>query len=206
MPGFNIPLPNSCHDVNAFTDSSAFDGPNHLIESARAHRYCLRVFSQSGQGSSNIHPFGTLSDGILLYLSKCSRPSIEIDEITIHNAQDEIYRPGKNRWNTIDFTFYEVLYDKEPTTNEHVTDQTAYRIFTWWAFRVINIQSSCIGSPAEYAADAQLDMLDGVGREIWTYQLYRCWPTKITPSELDYASSEISTISATLRYDKALEY
>jgi hypothetical protein len=48
-------------------------------------------------------------------------------------------------------------------------------------------------------------MLDGLGNPIWTYYLVNCWPSKITPSDLSYAMTEIADITVTLTYDRALE-
>lgn len=201
MPGFNIPFSSFCHDDDAFQEMSSYEGPTYLKETARAHRYKLEVMS----GLDGLSGSG---EGILLFLSKCTRPSAEIDEITIHNGQDEIYRPGKNRWRPIEFTFYEVLNDVEgpPTLNV-----TASKIFSLWAERAVNLQTSRIGSVntdaagTAYYTNAQLDMLNGVGNPVWTYDLYRCWPVKVVPKDLSYGDSAISETSVTLRFDKAFE-
>ena len=48
-------------------------------------------------------------------------------------------------------------------------------------------------------------MTDGADSTIWQYQMYGCWPSKISPDDLDYAASEISEIAFTLEMDKAKE-
>ena len=48
-------------------------------------------------------------------------------------------------------------------------------------------------------------MLDGEGNTIWKYELYGCWPSKVSPSDLDYKSTDISSISMTLQIDRAVE-
>lgn len=201
MPGFNIPFSGSCHDENAFQEGSAYDGPSYMRETARAHRYKLEVMEGFGG-------LGSSGSGILLFLAKCTRPSPEIDEIVIHNAQDEIYRPGKNRWKPIEFTFYEVLNDSEDAPTVNVT---ASRVFKFWAERTVDLRTSSIGptngdgAGPGYYTDAQLDMLNGIGSPVWTYDLYRCWPTKVIPKDLNYSDSAISETSVTLRFDKAFE-
>lgn len=194
MPGFNIPFSVTCHEENAFQQTAAFDGPTYKRETGRSHRYVLEVFE----------PFGNKSTGILLFLNKCTRPSAEIDEITIHNGQDEIYRPGKHRWKTIELTFYEVFEDEGEEGTSTLRDQTAQLMFRLWANQTVNINSSNL-APQDSIKDAQLDMLDGVGNAMWTYYIYRAWPTKVSPSTLSYADTNISEITATLRYDKAIE-
>lgn len=195
MPGFKIPLANACHDPDAFRGRSPFDGPTNMRETARKHRYSLEVVSRLDRPV-----FGDRDSGLLLFLFKCTRPSIEIDEMKIHNGQDEIFRPGKQHWNPVEFSFYEVLNDADPPTE----NQAASMMFRWWAENTVNIRNSRI-APPDLMADCELDMLDGSGNPIWTYYLYRSWPTKITPSDLTYSSSDIAEISATIRYDKAQE-
>lgn len=195
MPGFHIPLVNECHDIDAFRGRSTFDGPTNSRETARKHRYSLEVVTRLGEAV-----LGDRDRGMLLFLNKCTRPSVEIDQITIHNGQDEIFRPGKHHWNPVEFTFYEVLNDSDPPTE----NQAAASMFRWWAENTIDIRRSRI-MPPEFTADCELDMLDGSGNSVWTYHLYRAWPIKIAPADLSYSSSEISEISATLRFDKAFE-
>src|SRR5262245_8947291 len=98
MPGFNIPY-TSCPpgaDATSTIIASGYNGQSNTVETARSYRYLLDVLTPlSEQGSG----------GLLLFLKSASRPEPEIDEITIHNGQDEIYRPGKNRWSPVELTF-----------------------------------------------------------------------------------------------------
>lgn len=194
MPGFNIPPFNSAEtcDTDSFKNQSAYFGPSSTVETARKHRYRLEI----------LEPFGSNNDGILLFCEKCTRPSPELDEIVIHNAQDEIYRPGKQKWNPIEFTFYEKL--REESGNSSV-DDVAERIYRWWGETMVDLTRSIHNPITNYYKNAHLQMLDGVGRPVWTYFLYECWPHKISPSDLSYSDSDIATISVTLRYNKARE-
>jgi hypothetical protein len=145
-----------------------------------------------------LEPFGySDSYGILLFLEKCTRPTLEVDEITIHNAQDEIYRPGKQRWSPIEFTFYEKADDR--------VDEVAERIYSWWGQTMIALTRSTHNRVTNYYKSAVLQMLDGVGHPIWSYYLYDCWPQKVSPIELSYSDSDIATITVTLRFNKAEE-
>ena len=164
-------------------------GPSYLTETARKHRYKLEI----------LDPL----TNILLFCEKCTRPTPEIDEIVIHNGQDEIYRPGKQRWSPIEFTFYEKLrgtYSPSVQTNE-----TAELIYEWWGETMIDLTRSVHKQVVSYYKDAQLQMLDGVGQPVWTYFLRDCWPQKITPIDLAYSDSDVATITVTLRYNKAQE-
>lgn len=188
MPGFNIPYtPEGCEAV-----AQAGIGPSHVQEFARVHRFLLEV----------LQPLGSQDDGLLLYLEKCNRPSVEYDKILIHSAQDEIPRPGKTHWKDVEFTFYEKVVELDGGNMEN---QCTKFIYDWHALGMIDIETSLHLSPAAYLKDCRLQMLDGSGEPIWTYHLYECWPMKVSPTDLDYGSSDIARTSVTLAYARAKE-
>ena len=192
MPGFNIPLNAKCVDTDAFKESGTYVGPHNTVETARVHRYRLEI----------LEPL----QSVVLFCEKCTRPTPEIDEIVIHNGQDEIYRPGKQRWSPIEFTFYEKLRGGDPLTGiGDQTDETAELIYKWWGETMIDLTRSAHNPVKDYYKQAQLQMLDGVGNPVWTYFIYDCWPQKVSPTDLSYSDSEIATITVTLRFNKAQE-
>lgn len=191
MPGFNIPFSAECHDENAFQEQAAYLGIDYLAETARKHRYLLDI----------LEPLGNQSDGLLLFLEKCTRPVPEFDEITIHNGQDEIYRPGKTKWNAVEFSFYE----KFRGNPGDFTNQAAEKIYQWWAETTAVISESRLAPALNIYKNAELQMVDGIGNSAWTYFLYDCWPQKVSPSDLSYSDSDIATVAVTLRYNKAQE-
>ena len=152
--------------------------PGATVETARQHRW----------------KFATLDavKDILLYAHKAGRPKIEFDRAQLHHGQDVIWFPGKQKWLPIDISFYHVI------TN---TD-TAFQIYQWWSTKVIDISSSAINLTKQTCT---LEMLNGVGAAIYRYTMYGCWPSKVTPDELDYTSSKISEVTITLEMDKAKE-
>lgn len=187
MPGFKIPNVISCT-----SRPSTYDGPDIDVEFARTNRWLFEV----------LPPFGTIKDGILLYAHKCTRPTPEIDQIVIHHGQDEIYRPGKNRWSPIDITFYEKT--KSLSDIPKLVDEAAERVYKWWSESVLVLRESRHGKQEGFP-NGILKMLDGYGNTIWEYNLYQCWPTKVTPSDLDYADGNIAEITVTIRFNKAKE-
>ncbi len=178
MPGFNI--------------TGSESGPPSNLETARKHRYRFIAFGDD------------LND-ILLFAEKATRPQPEIDAIVAHHGQDEISFPGKNRWSTVDITFYEVLQGGGGPFDELSSsyDLVAKRIYDWWAVSVISLASSKLGPKPK--RDCELALLDGRGEPVYTYQMYGCWPTKITPSELDYTATGLAEITVTLKMDKVRE-
>jgi hypothetical protein len=167
MPGFRIPTRDSC-------PGEPGTGPVHTIETARKHRYILEV----------CEPMGEQHAGLLLYLAKCTRPNIDIDEVTIHSGQDEIVRPGKHHWKAIEFTFYEKLRGES-----QLTDHCAELVWRWWAETMFRLRDSVHNPASDYLKNCQLQMLDGGGDDVWTYFLFDCWPSKVSPSDLAYSDS-----------------
>lgn len=199
MPGFDIRNGYAfCHpDPTATPSSVSHFSPSNTVETARKYRYRLEILEPLDE------------DFLLLYAYKITRPIIEFDTIVIHNGQGEIYRPGKNRWQPIEISFYERVYGTfenagtPDATGGH--NQAAKLIYDWWANSVLNINNSLHGPANGYQKPAEVAMLDGLGNPIWTYYLVNCWPSKVTPSDLSYTMTEIADITVTLTYDRALE-
>lgn len=196
MPGFNIPsIVAGCHDEFAVEAGTRFESsPSSSVETLRSHRFRFEIFASVNRGSSIW----------LAYPKQCTRPNPEIDEITIHNGPDQIYRPGKVKWSPVQVTFYEIA-----ETGDGLTPSA---LFTLWAQNTIDLETSSIGSlrPADLDSptlnfNALIEMLDGAGNPLWQYWLYNCWPTKISPANISYDESNILTTDVTLRFDKAFE-
>jgi hypothetical protein len=192
MPGFfAVPIGDrdfSCLGEGGFGEPSTYEGPPYTEETARVHRYKLQV----------MQPIDPYAEGLLLYAYKCGRPAPEIDEITIHSGQSEIYRPGKNRWRPLEFTFYEVLDDE--------CDIAARAMYNWHAQIMFNSPEYHHNPPRLYLKPVRLDMLDGTGQSYWIYEMLDCWPTKVTPSDLSYADTAIADVTVTMRFQHCFEY
>ncbi len=191
MPGFSIPtvaVSSSSCDGPPISGTERI-GPSNNAEFAREHRYLLEVFQPFTRSSA---------ENLLLFSKSCNRPSTNHDVITIHNGQDEIYRPGKVRWNPLDFTFYEAMGPGN-------TNLAAELIYDWWANNVYDLSKSRQRSPRVIYKNAYLSLLDGGGTSIWMYQIEEAWPTKVTPSDLSAESNDIGTITLTLRFNKCRE-
>ena len=179
MPGFNI-------------EGTLIGQPSNTVETARSHRYVFSVLEP-------------LKD-ILVYAHKASRPTFETDVIKIHSGQDRIYRPGQHYWNPIEITIYEVVLSHYGSSAPNMPlNNTANYLYEWWQGTMVDTLKSRQGKPRGYRKECKLEMLDGEGNTIWKYELYGCWPSKISPSDLDYKSTDISSISMTLQIDRAVE-
>lgn len=158
-------------------------GPSSTIETARQHRWKFSVLSPI--------------KNILLYAHKSGRPSPEFDKIVMHHGQDQINFPGKNKWPPIDISFYQVLGK----------DDVAGTIYDWWRMTIIDISNSSVVGNKE-TCELQLlygANLGGVDTVAYTYRMFGCYISKVTPDALDYSSSAISEITFTLEIDKVIE-
>lgn len=198
MPGFDVGIFGACHDTGV--PDGRKSGPQNVEETARRHRYEFQVLEPLDRDTEG-------STFLLFFAYRATRPTPEIDKITIHNGQDEIYRPGKHRWNPIDITFYERVSQIEES---QYYDQPAKLLYKWWAGTpygtaggMIHLDVSLQGT--KYKKPCQLAMLDGYGQPIWSYYLANAWPVKVSPCDLSYADTEIADITVTLSYDKAIE-
>jgi hypothetical protein len=111
----------------------------------------------------------------------------------IHHGQDQINFPGKNKWPSIDISFYQVLGGK---------NDVAGAIYEWWTRSVVDISKSKINL---IKRTCELQQLDGSGVGVYIYTIYGCYISKVKPDDLDYSSSAISEITFTLEMDKAIE-
>ena len=209
--GFNIkydtqdgvPTSANCGPPQFALPAQPFSGPSNIDEYARNHRFRIETML----------PLRSQQLDILINAEKCTRPSVEFDEIKIHNGQDEIYRPGKHRWAPIEFTFYERVGASQdngliasPQGQPNLASQA---IYNWWAgqqdYSMLNWRESRQFKPDDYQVDVNLSMVDGLGRNIWTYILRECWPLKVFSTDLNYADTELSRITVSLRYNRAEE-
>jgi hypothetical protein len=201
MPGFSVPVAKTkCEtdsvNKNLPTVYSATHSPSNLIETARNYRWLFELLpaldSRAFNGNSSIT--SQAPGNLLTYLKKCDRPTMDFDEIPIHNGPRTMYRPGKFKHNPIKLEFYEIL---GPVA---FTDGPAVRIYEWMRKLVYKTEQGIYSKFSEYSFNAKLALLDGKGQYLHIYELYNCFPLNITPSNLDYEADSIGNVSVTLRY------
>jgi len=154
-------------------------GPSSTLETARRHRWKFLTLDP-------------IKD-ILLFAHKSGRPGPEFDKVIMHHGQDQIQFPGKNKWASIDVSFYQVVGAK---------NDVAGAIYEWWSKSVVDISKSRISL---IKRTCELQLLDGVGDAVYIYMMYGCYISKVKPDDLDYTSSAISEITFTLEMDKVIE-
>jgi hypothetical protein len=173
MPGFNI----------GGTGGEASGGPPSLAEVRRTHRWVFQTL-------------GYLTDrNVMLVLKTAQRPSFQFEEPAMHHNQEQIYFAGKQTWEAISLTFYDV---------EQAPDVSA-AMWTWLN-TVEDIANVCVAPPSQYKDRlANLQMVDGCGNATETWTIYNGWPQQVNWNGLDYSSTELQLIEVKYRFDRALK-
>jgi phage tail-like protein len=165
-------------------------------------------FNIGGQGAGNVPPanaetrrkhrwfFETMGDAlkqnVLIVLSKAQRPSFKFSEAAMHHDQEVAWFAGKQEWDPIELEWYDT--EQDPEASGAIWD---------WLNKVNQINQVSVAPPKEYKKQASLKMAKGDGSPSETWKIYNCWPREINWNELDYSSSDIATITVSMRYDRA---
>lgn len=175
MPGFNI-MP--------YGGGYSAQGPSNTLETRRKHRW---VFESIGRGT------GSFSQAELLVLQSASRPSFKFEEPEMHHNQEVARFAGKQDWDPVTLTWYDVQQDPDVS-----------RGIYHWIETVVNMQSIKVAHPRLYKKTAKLSMIDGAGSTTESWTMLGTWPANCNWQELDYTSTDIQTIEATMRFDRAI--
>jgi len=175
MPGFNIAPYGGGYSVQ---------GPSNVLETRRKHRW---VFETIGRGT------GSFSQTELLVLQSASRPSFKFEEPEMHHNQEVSRFAGKQDWEPITMTWYDVQQDPDVSRGIYM-----------WIETVVNMFSLQVAHPRLYKKTAVLLMIDGVGQTTERWTMLGTWPSTCNWQELDYTSTDIQTLEATMRYDRAV--
>ena len=157
------------------------NGPSNQIEIRRVHRWTFQV----------LQPFSTQA---LLVLQKAGRPSFEFEDVMMHHNQEHAHFAGKQKWTPIELVFYDV--EQSPDMSKEVYA---------WLGTVVDLGPVNVAHPSKYKTQALLQLEDGFGNADESWDIYGAWPLKCDwgSSDLDYTSTELLTIKATLSYDRA---
>ncbi len=159
-------------------------GPSHTSETRRKHRW---VFESIGRGENSF------SQAELLFLQSASRPSFKFEEPEMHHNQEVARFAGKQDWDPVTLTWYDVQQDPDVSRGIYM-----------WIETVVNMQSIKVAHPRLYKRTASLLMIDGAGQTSESWTMLGTWPANCNWQELDYTSTDIQTIEATMRYDRAV--
>jgi hypothetical protein len=158
--------------------------PPNTLETRRVHRW---VFRTIGRGT------GTFTQVELLVLKSASRPKFKFEEAKMDHDQETAYFAGKQTWEPIEMTWYDVEQNPDISAGIYA-----------WLETVVNLSCAQCSHPATYKKQAILTVTNSFGAVSEEWTMYGTWPLDVDWKGLDYTSSEILTCVAKMRYDRAV--
>lgn len=126
------------------------------------------------------------------YVKSASRPKYTSEETEIPFLNTSTYVVGRFKWETISVTF------RDP-----IGPSATQALMEW-----VRLHSESVtgrqGYAAGYKKDIELEMLDPTGVIIEKWILQGTMLNDVDFGSLDYSSSDIAEITATLRFDRAI--
>lgn len=128
------------------------------------------------------------------FVVTASRPNLSIEETEINHLNAKTWIPGKAAWETITVTYIDVAHE------------TNRMIWNWLAttYDFTDPVNLPMGNKRDWDATGILNMYDGCGVLLETWNLQHMWPQAINWGEVDYSSSDNCTIELTLRYSDVI--
>lgn len=177
IPGFNIQT----------------DSPNQkfaLAEPRRKHRWAITAITNA---SGDVIPAGEC-----VYLEKAARPQFKYDQAEMHHDQEVAYFAGKQSWEPITLSWYDIETPVDVSTKVATWIQSITKNF----FNIGDVTRVAV--PSDYKSTVKIQVRDGDGVPTETWIIYNAWPESSNWGELDYTSSEILRIEVSMRYDRAV--
>jgi len=126
------------------------------------------------------------------WLSSASRPSITQNEVEIPFLNTSTWVIGRFNWESISVTF------RDP-----IGPSATQALMEW-----VRLHSETVtgrqGYAAGYKKDIELEMLDPTGVVVQKWILQGTQLNDVDFGGLDYSSSDLADITATLRFDRAI--
>ncbi len=127
------------------------------------------------------------------------RPNVEFDDITIDLYNSKMRLAGKHTWQDVSV---ELRDDASGAITRLVGEQLQRQMDF--------MEQSSASSGIDYKFLTRCEMLDGGNganepQVLETWELYGCYLTSANYNNLDYSTSDVQTVSLSIRYDNALQ-
>lgn len=128
-----------------------------------------------------------------------TRPSVSFDDITIDIYNSKVRMAGKHTWDDVTVNFRD-------DAGGNVAKLMGEQLQKQFDF----MEQSSASSGIDYKFITRCEVLDGGNGTneptvLETWELYGCYITTVNYNDLTYATSEPATVTATLRYDNAVQ-
>jgi len=124
-------------------------------------------------------------------IKTANRPSLESEEVMLEHMNTTRYVKGKSRWQPLEITLYDPII---PSASQQVHE---------WIILHHESVTGADGYAEFYKKEVKINVLDPVGAIVEEWVLHGCYIQSANFGDLDFASSDPTEISLTLRYDYA---
>jgi len=135
---------------------------------------------------------GGLPGNVSYLVSSSTVPAHTIDPIEL-NWQGQIAKYGSTHtWDDWTVTF---KVDK---------NAEIHKSFVKWSNKIHHPETGVHGAPSDYMEDQKVEMLDGDGNPISSFNLIKAWPSSVGEITLDYSAKEAATFDVTFAFQYAI--
>lgn len=137
------------------------------------------------------------SKDLSLQAVNLTRPNLTFEEVPLHRYNSTSYIAGKHVWEPMTLTVEDDITGKasQIIQNQLEAQQKLIGADGPWL--------ATAATASQYKFGAIIEMLDGDERVTERWKMEGCWIMTVDYGDLDYAASEASTITVTMRFDHA---
>jgi hypothetical protein len=128
-----------------------------------------------------------------------SRPNVSFEQMTVDIYNSKVFLAGKHTWEPITMNLREdVSNNVQKMVGEQLQKQFDF------------FEQSSAASGADYKFVTRIEILDGgnganTASVLETFELYGCYLESTNYNALNYATSEVVTVTLSIRYDNAIQ-
>ena len=128
-----------------------------------------------------------------------SRPNVSFEQMTVDIYNSKVFLAGKHTWEPITMNLREdVSNNVQKMVGEQLQKQFDF------------FEQSSAASGADYKFVTRIEILDGgnganTATVLETFELYGCYLESTNYNALNYATSEVVTVTLNIRYDNAIQ-
>ena len=128
-----------------------------------------------------------------------TRPNITFEDMTVDIYNSKVYLAGKHTWDPITLNLREdVSNNVQKLVGEQLQKQFDF------------FEQSSAASGADYKFVTRIEILDGgnganTAGVLETFELYGCYLNSANYNSLNYATSDVATVTLSIRYDNAIQ-
>jgi hypothetical protein len=149
----------------------------------------------------NFLNFGTDTSTVELtkQVIDCSRPQVQFTEITMPIYNSTMYLAGKHAWQTMSIN----IRDDASNSVSKLVGQQLQKQMDF-------VEQASAASGQDYKFQTNIEILDGGNGNnapivLETWELYGCFLQTANYNTLNYGTSDVVTVSLTLRFDNAIQ-